>query len=406
MTNICNDNILYYYILNSKKIFMATEIISITIIFIVLLLFIIRFKKKKENHTLKKDFVKTMIVLLIAIIIPIFLNGVSNYITKYSDYTNCIEEEEINAIEETEITPPEIVNKKQIKKESKEDNNETIEVVEGEPIEIEEKEDDNAIYFLNVGAGTESIIIYDQGKFGLIDTSYDSKAYYIVKQLRKLGAKQLDFLIITHSHLDHMGGYSKIMSRMKVKTLYIKDPGNVNSDYVPTYLKMMKTADENGTAICSVKNDLCKNIVLGNITIDLYNTEFYTSKGIDGVDRSRVENANSIVAVANINNKKIYFASDIGDYPTNQAETNTAKIIGDIDVYKVAHHGYVSYNNGLLALSYLKPEYNIVTNNKELSITAINRIKNTSPNYKKTYYTTDGTIILHVNEDSTLEFKQ
>ena len=72
----------------------------------------------------------------------------------------------------------------------------------------------------------------------------------------------------------------------------------------------------------------------------------------------------------------------------------------------LVHWKRASYNNGLLALSYLKPEYNVVTNNKELSITAINRIKNTSPDYKKTYYTTDGTVTLHVKDDSTIEFKQ
>lgn len=398
--NICNDNILYYYILNSKKIITATEYISVVLIFIVLLLFIIRFRKNKRNHTLKKDFIKTMIILLVVASIPFLLDAFGQYITKDKDYTNCIEKEEIKAIEETEITPPEIVEKK------KEEKKEDIPSLDKEEIVTEIEEDDNAFYFLNVGAGTEAFILYDQGKYGLIDTSYNSKASFILKQLKKIGAKELDFILITHSHLDHMGGYSKIMSKMKVKTLYIKNPGNVNSDYVPSYLNMINTADENGTAICDVKDDLCKSFLLGNIQIDLYNTDFYTSKGIDGLDRSRVENANSIVAVASIRNRKIYFASDIGDYYDHKAETISAKQVGDVDVYKVAHHGYVSYNNNLLALSYLKPEYNIVTNNKELSLTAVNRIKNTSPDYKKTYYTTNGTVTLHINEKQELEFEQ
>ncbi len=408
MTNICNDNILYYYIINSKKIIMATEIIAVVVALLVLFVFIMHIKRNKLNQTIKKDLLKTITVLIIAAFIPVSLNIISNNITEHSDYTNCIEEEEINAIEETDITPPVVVEKKKVKKQKvKEEIDETIEIVEGEEIENEEVvEDDNAIYFLNVGAGTESFIISDQGRFGLIDTSYDSKASFILKQLKKLGAKELDFIIITHSHLDHMGGYNKIMNKMKVKTLYIKDPGNVNSDYVPTYLEMINKADEKGTAICDVKEEICKSFSLGNIDITLYNTEFYTSKGIDGTDRSRVENANSIATLVTINNKKIYFSSDIGDYYDLTAETNTAKEIGDIDVYKVAHHGYVSYNNNLTALSYLKPEYNIITNNKELSINAIKRIKSTSPDYKKTYYTTNGTVTLHVNKDSTLEFKQ
>ena len=411
MTNICNDNVLYYYIINSKKIILATEVIAAIVAILVLLLFFVHLKRNKLNHTIRKDFIKTITVLLIASFIPVFLNIISINITEHSDYTNCIEEEEISAIEETDITPPLIVEKKKKKtKENKEvqtETDETIEIVEGEDLPVEKiDEDDNAIYFLNVGAGTESFIIYDQGRYGLIDTSYDSKAPFILKQLKKLGAKELDFMIITHSHLDHMGGYNKIMNKMKVKTLYIKDPGNVNSDYVPTYIEMINKADEKGTAICDVKEDICKSISFGNININLYNTDFYTSKGIDGTDRSRIENANSIAVLATIYSKKIYFSADIGDYYDIKSETNTAKQIGDIDVYKVAHHGYVSYNNNLTALSYLKPEYNIITNNKELSINAIKRIKSTSPDYKKTYFTTNGTVTLHVKEDSTLEFKQ
>ena len=412
MSNICNDNLLYYYILNSKKIVMSTEVISLIITAVVLLIFIIKFNKNRKNHTLIKDFFKTISVLLILFLIPFSLDGVSESIMKHSDYTDCIEKEEMNAIEESPIEQPQIVEKQKKKKVKSEPTEEptieeTIEVVEGEEKQQEDlARDDNAVYFLNVGAGTESFIIEDQGKFGLIDVSYNSKANFILKQLKKLGAKELDFMIITHSHLDHMGGYSKVLSEIDVDTLYIKNPGNVNSDYVPTYLKMIREADAAGTAICDVKEPICQSFDLGYTHIDLYNTDFYTSKGIDGLDRSRVENANSIAALLTINGKKIYFSSDIGDYYDYQAETNTAKKIGDIDVYKVAHHGYTSYNNNLVALSYLKPEYNIVTNNKELAITSVNRIKNTSPEYKKTYYTTNGTVILHVTKEGELEFKQ
>ncbi len=410
MKNVCNDNLLYYYILNSRKISIATEMIAFVISIIVIVLFVIHYKKQKENHTLKKDFIKTIVILLILFIIPFSLNHFATYIKNHSNYSACVEQEEINAIEETDIVAPTIVEPKRQEelRAVPQDIEETIEVIEedNEEEKIEEINRDNHFYFLNVGAGTEAIIIEDQGKFGLIDTSYNSKASFILKQLKMLGAKELDFIIITHSHLDHMGGYSKIMSNINVNTLYIKNPGNVNSDYVPTYLSMIREAEDKGTAICNVTEEICQNFNIGYINIQLYNTDFYTSKGIDGLDRSRIENANSIVAVATINQRKIYFASDIGDYYNYKAETLTAAQIGDIDVYKVAHHGYVSYNNNIQALSYLKPEYNIVTNNKELSLTAVKRIKQTNKNYKKTYYTTDGTVTLHVAGDGTLEFEQ
>ena len=400
--NICHDNILYYYMLHSKKIAISVAIISTVIVLFVLLIYFVKKKRRKRRN--KKDYIKAIITLVILLIISfgIYLGG--EYIKSHTHYEYCLEEEEQLAIEEADYTPPKYI---EVKQEEKKEIEETIEIVEGEEILDEENLiKDNAIYFLNVGAGTESFILEDQGHFGLIDTSYNSKAKFILKQLKKLGAEELDFIIITHSHLDHMGGYSKIMSSIPVKTLYIKNPGNVNSDYVPTYLSMINEAEEKGTTICDVKDELCKSFSLGNIEISLYNTDFYTAKGIDGEDRSRIENVNSIGVLAKVNNRKIYFASDIGDYSAFKAETIVASEIGDIDVYKVAHHGYVSYNNGLVPLSYLKPEYNIVTNNKELSLNAIKRIQNTSPDYKKTYFTTNGTITLHVAGNGELEFTQ
>ena len=182
------------------------------------------------------------------------------------------------------------------------------------------------------------------------------------------------------------------MSNIKIKTLYIKIPGNVNSDYIETYNHMITLAEDNNTTICDVKEELCQSINLGYINIKLYNNYFHTSNDISGIDRSRIENANSIVAVAEINNRKIYFSSDIGNYDNNNVEIDLAKEIGDIDVYKVSHHGFTSYNNNPLALSYLKPEYGIVTNTKTLSRNAISIIRDTNPNYIKTYYTTDGTV--------------
>ena len=410
MSNVCSDNNLYYYILNSKKITTSIGITALIVSIIIIIFFIIHYRKQKENKLLKKGIIKTIIALSILFVVCFSFNYYANYIKLHSNYSNCIEEEEILAIEEN-TSPLEYVEPKPKKEKSTEvveetPSDEIIEVVEENNDEEDLDNPENAFYFLNVGAGTEAFILQDQGHFGLIDASYNSRAPFIINQLKKLGAEELDFLIITHAHLDHMGGYSKIMSSMNVKTLYIKNPGNVNSDYVPTYLSMIKEAEEKGTTICDIKEELCQTIDLGYIHIQLYNTEFINAKGVDGLDRSRVENANSIAAVATINNRKIYYASDIGDYFDKNQETKTAEEVGDIDVYKAAHHGYISYNNSLLALSYLKPEYTIITNTKELSKTSVNRIKNTSPDYKKTYYTTNGTVVLHINMDGTMEFTQ
>ena len=401
MKIICEDNNIFYYILNAKKITMITEIIVILFVLFMIISIIIKKKKKK---TIK---IKTIITTILLGVLGLFCVGInifSYYIHHFSEYNLCLEEEERTAIESSPIEMPEYVEKE--KEETTDDDyEETIEIVEGK-IEQEETNKENAIYFLNVGAGSDAFIIQDDGHFGLIDTGYNSKANYIVKQLKKLGVESLDFIILTHAHMDHIGGYKKIISKIPTETLYIKNPGNVNSAYLVTYHDLIKVSEEKGITICDVKEELCQSIKLGNTIIDLFNTDFITAKGVEEENRSRIENTNSIVALATINHKKIYFASDIGDYFEYAKETELAKEIGDIDVYKASHHGYISFNNNLVALSYLKPEYTIITNTKDQSLKTLNRIKNTSPDYQKTYYTPDGTITLHVTMDGRLEFNQ
>ena len=77
-----------------------------------------------------------------------------------------------------------------------------------------------------------------------------------------------------------------------------------------------------------------------------------------------------------------------------------------MDIYKASHHGYVTFNNNQDVIYNLKPEYAIITNPKEQSDTINRRLKFANDDYKKTYYTTEGTIILHIDSDGTIEFKQ
>ena len=265
---------------------------------------------------------------------------------------------------------------------------------------------DNAIYFLNVGASTDSFILYDNGHYGLIDTSLSKNGDKIVKDLKKLGVKKLDFILITHSHNDHTGGYEKVMKNIPVKTLYIKVDGTKYPSHQKSYKKIINTAKNKKTSICDIKKKKCQKITLGNTKIKLYNTEFFSSKGISLIHKGRFENVNSVGAVATINGKRIYFAGDIGNYFGYNQESKTAKKVGDVDVYKAAHHGYYSFNNHQDALNKLKPEYTIITNTRKQATTTVSRLKKANKNYKKTYYTVDGTVVLKVTEKGKLKFKQ
>ena len=433
--NICYDDSLYQKLLLLKKTLLILQIgVPLLIVIIVFLLIL----KKKKINVYKYAKRLSIIGILIVILSTIGLIIV-DYSNKLSNYNDCLEEEELMYLDkqitlfESKIVDAPIKTEKEklveksneflssdeniddeeviIRKENeeeKEENNKDKSLLNIFTNETEEKElsKDNYIYFLNVGASTESFIIEDNGHFGLIDTSYNNKANFILKQLNKLGAEKLDFIIITHAHMDHMGGLSKIIKNIPVDTIYIKNPKNQNSSYLMTYHQMIKQAETRGIAICDVSDEICQSFKLENFNIKLHNVDYINSKDIDGYNRSRIENANSLCTMIEINNRKIYMASDIGNYFGHNIESELSKKIGDVDIYKASHHGYVTFNNNQDVIYNLKPEYAIITNPEEQSDTINRRLKFANDDYKKTYYTTEGTIILHIDSDGTIEFKQ
>jgi beta-lactamase superfamily II metal-dependent hydrolase len=82
---------------------------------------------------------------------------------------------------------------------------------------------DLKIYFIDVEGGQCTLIVTPKGESILVDTGWpgnDSRdAERIAKQAKKAGIKQIDWLLITHYHTDHVGGITTLMDKMKVVNL-------------------------------------------------------------------------------------------------------------------------------------------------------------------------------------------
>lgn len=82
-----------------------------------------------------------------------------------------------------------------------------------------------SIKIMDVGDGDGILILGDQGSSLLIDTGLKS-TYSTVKQcLEESGVKQLDMLVITHPHKDHLGGAMDVIGDFSPKAMYtVKTP--------------------------------------------------------------------------------------------------------------------------------------------------------------------------------------
>ena len=70
---------------------------------------------------------------------------------------------------------------------------------------------------------------------------------------------------------------------------------------------------------------------------------------------------------------------------------------------------YISINkniSGSFTFKALKPEYAVVTNTRSAANTAINRVKKSNKNFKKVYYTPEGTVTLMINSSGEITFYQ
>jgi competence protein ComEC len=68
------------------------------------------------------------------------------------------------------------------------------------------------IRFLDVGQG-DAVLVRNGDKTALIDTGPTDQ---IVEQLRSLGVESLDLLLISHNHMDHVGGADALLAGMPV----------------------------------------------------------------------------------------------------------------------------------------------------------------------------------------------
>lgn len=275
-------------------------------------------------------------------------------------------------------------------------------------------EDGTNFYFLsevtkNRGNG-DSILLENNGKFGLIDTGSSATQLQVIQYLQQKGVKQLEFMLITHFHSDHMGAALKIMQTFPIKTLYLKE---YNEDYVETY-KGNQTNYNNIIQLAQKKNIKTIGVsklggafhsnntkfTFGTAKIQILNWETkYNSDGTRKVVKD--ENENSLAILVTQGNKKAFLSGDMNDILGD--ETRLAPIIGKVDFLKLAHHGYMNSNTENF-LKTLKPEYAVITNDwYKPYVNTIRLLEELKTKYH--YSTQDQTAVIVKMTDNNVQIK-
>lgn len=99
-----------------------------------------------------------------------------------------------------------------------------------EPVYVSEGGSLMEVHFLDVGQGDATLILND-GHAMLIDAGDNSKGTAIQLYLIKCGVETLDYLILTHTDADHIGGADVILTKFEVDTVFMGDFPKENATY-------------------------------------------------------------------------------------------------------------------------------------------------------------------------------
>ena len=260
------------------------------------------------------------------------------------------------------------------------------------------------VHFISVGM-SDAILIESNGHYGLVDASNPDPGHIldvnghvwdpagniptecgsdcsnsktnvtaVVNYLHGLGVKQLDFVLGTHNHSDHIGGIPTIAKSGLVNnntTYYYKDCRKSDEDTSNEVLGSSAYSGWQNYQYCKNAEDSMRNNGAKMYNFDfnsrLDHFNFYGSK-IDLYNiyqgptnhikhEKKNENSNSIVVkVTDEGGKSTLLTSDILEF-----EERKLLKIGPVDVLKLSHHG-IKDSNATWFLNAMNPKEAVMTN--------------------------------------------
>ena len=105
------------------------------------------------------------------------------------------------------------------------------------------------VYAIDVEGGKSTLYVSPSGQSMLVDTGYagfkNRDADRIVAAAKAAGVTQIDYLVITHYHADHVGGVPQLAAKMPIRNFVdhgqnfetVKDNGGVYGDYLAVRAK-------------------------------------------------------------------------------------------------------------------------------------------------------------------------
>ena len=189
----------------------------------------------------------------------------------------------------------------------------------------------------NTQGGDSILVITPDGTTALVDCGHQAEGASIVTKLQALGIEKLDYLIISHAHTDHAGGFSIIARHIEIGQVLLPPEEVINrSDYVG--IDMMYQIEEMKIPYKYLAEG--EEFTLGK---EVQVKNFNPPAGF-GTDTSINLNESSLVLKFTYGESSFLLNGDIGnneDYGQKTEEVLVEKWGDELqaDVSKLGHHG-------------------------------------------------------------------
>jgi competence protein ComEC len=212
------------------------------------------------------------------------------------------------------------------------------------------------VYFVDVEGGQSTLFVTPSGQSLLVDTGWAGgrDADRIAGVAKQAGITQIDYLVITHYHGDHVGGVVDLASKIPIKTFVDHGPSAEESLSVPQNYAAYVTVREKGDHIVA---KLGEHLPIKGADFQIVSAAAETiAKPLPGAgvanplcadfkprDETKEplvggENKQSVGMVISLGKFRMV---DFGDLTWNKEHDLACpnNLVGTIDLYVVTHHG-------------------------------------------------------------------